>query len=148
MTPIASFLTEDHRACDALLAEAETAAQAGRWPETVAMLDRFAAAVRCHLDREEAILFPAFEQATGSRQGPTAVMRMEHEQVRAMLLQLDAAASSRDRGRFLGLAESLMVLVQQHNMKEEQILYPMCDQVLVDAKALTDRMAARKPDPA
>jgi len=30
---------------------------------------------------------------------------------------------------FLGLAETLMLLMQQHNMKEEQVLYRMMDQV-------------------
>ncbi len=30
----------------------------------------------------------------------------------------------------LSLSESMMILLQQHNMKEEQMLYAMCDRVI------------------
>ena len=29
-----------------------------------------------------------------------------------------------------GIADTLLIMMQQHNMKEENILYPMCDQHL------------------
>ena len=31
---------------------------------------------------------------------------------------------------YLGVAETLLIMMQQHNMKEENVLYPMCDQHL------------------
>ena len=37
----------------------------------------------------------------------------------------------KDMEQFLGDTETLMVLMQQHNAKEEQILYPLSDQVLM-----------------
>ena len=42
-----------------------------------------------------------------------------------------------------GLAQSLLVLIQQHNMKEEQVLYPMADQVLAAPGEVVAEMAAR-----
>ena len=38
-------------------------------------------------------------------------------------------------------AETLLIMTQQHNMKEENILYPMCDQHLADvSEALIGRL--------
>ena len=78
------------------------------------------------------MLFPAFEDATGMRMGPTQVMRMEHEQMRAMMNAAAAALAGGDREGFLGQVDSLLITMQQHNMKEENVLYPMCDQHLAD----------------
>ena len=33
----------------------------------------------------------------------------------------------RSKNHFFGVSESLMMLMQQHNMKEEQMLYKMAD---------------------
>ena len=58
------------------------------------------------------------------------MMRHEHEQMRALLSQLAAACAARDGEAYAGTAETLLMLMQQHNMKEENILYPMCDRAL------------------
>lgn len=76
------------------------------------------------------MLFPAFENATGMTQGPTQVMRMEHGQMRELTEQMNQALAAQDADAFAGAAETLLILMQQHNMKEENILYPMCDQAL------------------
>jgi len=88
-----------------------------------------------HLAAEENILFPQFEQATGQTAGPTQMMRLEHNQMRQLLTDMDQAVTDQDDATWLGLSETLMMLIQQHNMKEQQILYPMTDQVFGDAAA-------------
>ena len=84
-----------------------------------------------HFEAEEGVLFPAFEAATGMGHGPTEMMRHEHEQMRTLLAQLESACDAHDGDGYSGIAETLLMLMQQHNMKEENILYPMCDRVLV-----------------
>ena len=54
--------------------------------------------------------------------GPTRMMRMEHEQMRQLFSELAEALENRDKDGYLGLSETLMILMQQHNMKEEQVL--------------------------
>lgn len=76
-------------------------------------------------------MFPAFEARTGMTQGPTMIMRSEHEQMTDLLDQMAGAVASKDRNAYLGDADTLLVLMQQHNMKEEQMLYQMADQALV-----------------
>lgn len=130
MADIRETLPPHHKHCDELFAAAEEAAQQGDWAACAAVQSRFAAELLAHLDAEEALLFPAFENATGMTQGPTQVMRMEHGQMRELTEQMNQALAAQDADAFAGAAETLLILMQQHNMKEENILYPMCDQAL------------------
>jgi hemerythrin-like domain-containing protein len=80
---------------------------------------------------EEEVLFPAFEQATGMTDGgPTFVMRSEHDQMRGLLEQMETAADGGDRDELIDLGDTLLMLIQQHNQKEEQMLYPLAEQAL------------------
>jgi iron-sulfur cluster repair protein YtfE (RIC family) len=140
MTSISDFMTQDHRHCDDSYATAEEKVAAGQWDEAGQSWTTFRNALETHLHKEEGVLFPAFEAQTGNTQGPTAVMRMEHEQMRSLVSEMEEAIVAKDADSFLGLAETLMILTQQHNMKEEQILYPMSDQVLGDPDRLIKQM--------
>ena len=62
-------------------------------------------------------------------------MRMEHEQVRQLLSDLLAAAGAEDATDCVGIIETLHMVVQQHNAKEEGILYPIADRALEDQAA-------------
>jgi len=144
MESISSFLTHDHRACDEEFASMENAVAQLNWQEAQEKFDKFKNDLLHHFDMEEKVMFEAFEQRTGMTQGPTMVMRMEHEQMRQILDQLNADIQSQDKDHFFGVSESLMMLMQQHNMKEEQMLYAMADahlgadvaKVVEDMKAL------------
>ena len=50
--------------------------------------------------------------------------------IRELLANLDSAVTARDADEYVGLSETLLILLQQHNLKEEQVLYPMSDQLL------------------
>jgi len=64
------------------------------------------------------------------RMGPTQMMRMEHAQMRTLLDEAQDALTRDNAEEYVGLADTLLIMMQQHNMKEENILYPMCDQHL------------------
>ncbi len=130
MTTIRSFMTDDHRRCDDLFAEAEQAIAKKNLPAAKAAFAHFRNSLLAHFDCEEKTLFPTFEAKTGMRMGPTQVMRMEHSQMRALLDDAAGALERDDADDYLGLADTLLIMMQQHNMKEENILYPMCDQHL------------------
>jgi hemerythrin-like domain-containing protein len=57
-------------------------------------------------------------------------MRMEHEHMRELMQEMARAVAESSQDRYLGLSETLNMLMQQHNLKEENMLYPMSDQVL------------------
>ena len=127
---IAQYLTEEHRKCDRLYAEAEEAVLKGDWDKAKELYEKFKEKTLLHFEKEEEVLFPEFEERTGMTMGPTQVMRMEHNQARELLEKLGKAVEEKNKDEFLSAGESLMILIQQHNMKEEQILYPMTDQNL------------------
>ena len=123
-------LPAHHKHCDDLFVAAEDAVQRHDWAAADTSFARFHAQMQAHFQAEEDLLFPAFEAATGMSAGPTQMMRHEHEQMRSLLSQLAEACAARDDQGYAGVAETLLMLMQQHNMKEENILYPMCDQAL------------------
>ena len=127
---ILEFLTAEHRGCDENFAIAEEAAQAGDLARCQHEFQRFQRVTELHVKKEEQELFPVFEQVSGNTLGPTRVMRLEHQQVRETLAEMNSALDHGDLAEFLGQAETLLILMQQHNIKEEQMLYPMCDRVL------------------
>ncbi|MDP2961616.1 MAG: hemerythrin domain-containing protein [Sulfurimicrobium sp.] len=143
MTSISAFLTPDHQHCDSLFAAAEAAAGQGDWHAAAEAWSRFNDALRHHFAMEEEALFPAFEARTGMTQGPTQMMRMEHVQMRELLDQMTDAVQRQNSDAFLGDCETLLIIMQQHNMKEEQMLYLMADQVLAgEAEDVVGRMRA------
>lgn len=122
------FLTQDHRACDLLWADVEAAADEGDLSVTQQRFGQFAAVMERHFGFEEATLFPALEDATGMHgMGPTAVMRHEHAQMRRVLASMADELGKGNTQGLLDHGDTLLMLVQQHNLKEEHILYPMAD---------------------
>jgi hemerythrin-like domain-containing protein len=146
MNTILEFLGNDHRACDELFASAEAAVAKTDWDAARRQFESFQAALAHHLAMEESVLFPAFEARTGMSSGPTEVMRMEHGQMRGLLQDMAHAVADADQQRFLGLSETLNMLMQQHNVKEENMLYPMSDRALGEERERVIRdMAAVAP---
>ncbi len=127
---ITAPLSQHHKYCDELFADAEDACANGDWASGEQAFARLLEQLETHFTGEEELLFPAFEAATGMTSGPTEIMRGEHRQMRELLAQMKGALACHDGDVFGGAAETLLILMQQHNMKEENILYPMCDRAL------------------
>jgi hemerythrin-like domain-containing protein len=132
MESIRDLMTDDHRRCDDCFAAVEQAIDSGAWERAGISFSRFREAVLRHLAVEESVLFPAFEARTGMRAGPTEVMRGEHAQMRELIAAAEVSLLNKDAEDYSGNAETLLIMTQQHNMKEENILYPMCDQHLAE----------------
>lgn len=140
MSPLKTLLADHHTHCDDLFAQCEQAANDNDWPACIDHSTRFFAAMESHFRAEEDTLFPAFEQATGMNAGPTEVMRSEHTQMRTLLASLLEAAQAKSEADFFGASETLLVFMEQHNRKEEGILYPLCDEHIAEAGSLAERL--------
>lgn len=125
---IGNYLSSDHRRCDDYFAAAEECSAKQDWAAATASFEQFQSGLIHHFEMEEQVLFPAFERATGNTQGPTQIMRREHEQMRELFAGMAAAIAAKDADEYAGLSETLLILLQQHNLKEEQVLYPMSEQ--------------------
>lgn len=144
MPTLTEPLRDHHQHCDDLFVAAENAVRAGDWTGAGPAMTAFLDAMETHFAAEEEMLFPAFEAATGMSMGPTHVMRHEHAQMRELFKQMREALSGGDAKAYASAADTLLVLMQQHNMKEENILYPMCDRNLgAEATTLGPRLRER-----
>lgn len=129
MSTIKEYLTTDHGRCDEFFAAMEAKAN-DSISDAKADFEEFAKVTERHFQMEERVMFVEFETKTGMTQGPTQMMRHEHAQMRNLTKQMGEAIDAGDKDKFFGLSETLMILMQQHNMKEEQMLYPMAQQHL------------------
>ena len=136
---VAALLGHDHRRLDAVLADVKQCLSRGEVERAAARFTVFSAGLDRHIEAEETILLPAFEQLTGATEGgPTHVMRAEHAEIRKLMAEVAehlASASAADRTMPLA---ALTARLYAHNGKEERILYPATDQVVGDAAARDD----------
>lgn len=140
---IAATMTADHRHCDHLLATFEERVAAKDWRQAMGDGQGLAAALLDHFAREEQRLFSELLAVDPRAGGPVQLMTLEHHQMRALLADLEGAIGKRDADECLGLVETLHFLIQQHNAKEEGILYPLADQGLGSrAAGLLDQLRA------
>ena len=146
MAGLADILLQHHRHCDQFFALALEAAAASDWEGFKRQIAALHGELDRHIDFEETDLFPAFEHASGLSAGPTQVMRAEHAEMRELLDALGAAQPRIDPEGCRAELEQLRAILQAHNVKEETVLYPACDQLLgartdlLDgAQALIDR---------
>lgn len=102
----------------------------------------------CHHRKEEGVLFEAMVSAgLPPHGGPIAVMLMEHEQGRTFTRGLRAGVKQWESGdeaarrSIVANANGYIALLRDHIMKEDQVLFPMADQILAptqEAQVLRD----------
>ncbi len=133
-------MTQDHRECDNLYAPLEQAISTGDFEKALELFVPFRDAMLRHFAMEEEVLFPKMEEFIGGGEGPIYVMKMEHDQIRSIINQLGEAIEAKNRDKALGFGETFMIMTQQHNMKEEQILYTMAEQLPFDKEEVLAKM--------
>jgi hemerythrin-like domain-containing protein len=110
------------------------------WAKAQAIL--LQSAISAHAQLEDELLFSALDNHLGQG-GPVAVMRMEHEEIEGTLNAIPEIQNVETIcSRLLGVIQ----VARQHFMKEEQILFPLADQVLGSEQlhALGERWAERR----
>ena len=127
MSSVSRYMRADHRYCDGLFDLIEPLGRKGKWEEARQALLAFRCALEQHLEREERVLFPAMEEAHSGPLGPTRMMRMEHDGMRALLTAADGAGARSDVEELSAVMETLRIMMHQHNLKEESVLYPLAD---------------------
>jgi len=86
-----------------------------------------AAGLATHARIEDDLLFVALEGPLGPNGGPLAVMREEHAEVEGTLERLTRVDDVQEAD---ALASHLASVAREHFAKEEQVLFPMAEQLL------------------
>ncbi len=122
---VGQVLEHDHHAIDAEFARFREGLERGEWLREP--FERAAEALRHHIFVEEEALFPVLR--VGGLVGPVFVMLREHAEIWQALDAIEAEVG-RDTTRALAAMASMIAVLEPHNSKEEQILYPASGQVL------------------
>lgn len=132
---VTEFLQTDHKRLDAIFNRFLKDVKERRWEEATKGFREFRIGLKRHIRAEEDILFPVFEEKTGmSEGGPTAVMRMEHQEIQELLDKILSAAEDSEDAQVGDFANRIVNILTDHNMKEEHILYPESDEFLSEAE--------------
>ena len=129
MTTILEFMSVDHDRLDNKIKMYST--------EKLADVERaesiflsFKSELERHIIWEEDILFPVFERKTGIKDGgPTSVMRMEHIQIKNHLQEIKRKLHAKIIQDPCKEEVALFKVLELHNQKEENILYPSIDKL-------------------
>ena len=96
---------------------------------------------RFHHAKEEDILFEALiENGMPRANSPVAAMLMEHDQGRAFVRGMELAASKALHGEaeqvaaLVSNARGYLELLREHISKEDEILYPLAERLIPEAK--------------
>ncbi len=144
MESINDYMMKDHAICDATFERAADAARSADWAKLQRESSDFLARIARHIEIEENRLFPTFEESSGmSTGGPTETMRSEHVQMQPLFAQMREAAAAQNAASYLEASGALHEILTQHNMKEEQMMYPMLDSSL-GPKGAADMVAECK----
>ena len=131
---VSDFLGADHRRLEAILSTVEALGESGDFVAAAARFTDFARGLSRHIDMEETVLFPFFEERTGMTNGPTAVMRGEHVEIRRLLETLASALEASDAPAFRAADRRLHEILTAHDHKEERVLYPLSDRAAGDER--------------
>ena len=135
---INGFFEKDHDEIDAILVGVDY----GRPGEALPRFEEFDRRLERHIVWEESLLFPAAVSAAPHLEhGPVAVMKMEHERIRERKAEAIRRLRGGDASGASRAVEEMLEVLRPHNMKEERILYPACDQFLAGPAA--DALLAR-----
>jgi len=142
------ILMEEHTIIKRVLTALETAAQrlergqvvrSGFFIDTAEFIKGFADG--CHHMKEEGVLFKAMVASGMPAQGgPISMMLAEHEQGRAYTRAMREAAQKLHSGdesardQVIRSARGYVALLRQHIYKEDNILFPMANQVISQAE--------------
>jgi len=144
MPKIADVMTNDHKRCDEIFAQAEEAVANAvsdeDWEKAGALYKEFEDEVEHHFIMEETVLFPAYTVKTNLSSVTDALMQ-DHMQLRIIIFEAGESIKVKDQEQFLGQSETLLMMLQQHNKKEERKLYTMADSAFrVEADELLTKM--------
>lgn len=128
---ISTLMSQDHRDCDNAYEMIETFLEQKNFTMAKNAFVKWRDTNLKHFSIEEEILFLETIKAMGVKIPPIMVMEMEHVQIRNCFLEIEKSLQAEDITKFHQLAEACMIMIQQHNMKEEQILYPIIDRAIL-----------------
>jgi hemerythrin-like domain-containing protein len=144
-TDVTSFLSlvEVHEHLNELFLTHQEALLADDMQAAAARLAAYEQLLRAHMNDEEARLLPVYERAGRIQGGAVEFFTGEHRKmlemlarIREQLARIGNEPTARDRIRLFDEESRYKLLVEHHDQREQNILYPTLDRITDDAERL------------
>lgn len=139
---VIELLGADHGRLDVIFADVKRTLADGDVAAARVRFGEFCEGLEHHIEAEEQVLFPVFEEMAGAAQGgPTAVMRAEHLELKKLMAEVACGLETVPEEGLTTPLAALTARIYAHNGKEERILYPTTDRLAREAGTLDELMS-------
>ena len=138
------FLTDEHKAIrravdvlNAMTDRAEQNVQVDRHDVNALLIFLHYFGDACHQAKEETILFPALQSSEGFTSSfEPGTLLTGHNEERALIEQTQLTLFTDKHSEFVANARRLIDLISEHLTKEENVVFPLAEQILTREKAM------------
>lgn len=130
---VAEFLIWDHDRLDRLLDEVNQNIAEGDWDRACTRIRQFRTGLFHHADQEDNVLWTAIGELSDEHYDLIQTMKDDHREFKDWVNEMVNAVEAHSRTEFENANANLLGVMVEHNMKEENVLYPFLDRRLDDS---------------
>jgi len=116
-----NWLVHDHHKYDEMLTECEMAAEMADWKDAVRLFNEFTSDLKLHMQLEDEVLYPIFEQKETNPESEITELHEEHDNLVRLLRDLITVIKSKNIDHFLESLLPLHKAMNEHNEHEEAV---------------------------
>ncbi|MEK8089708.1 hemerythrin domain-containing protein [Thermithiobacillus plumbiphilus] len=130
METLSQIFTEHHHLLDRLFDAARASIKGGDWMLAEPEFQHFRREIEKHMAVEESYLFPAMTAGADAQDiALVEILRKGHQDLRSFFEEILEAILSHDAEEALALMDTVSIILEQHDKREEDELYPAVDRL-------------------
>ena len=140
-----NWLIHDHHKYDEMLTECELAADMADWKDAIQLFDKFTTELKLHMQLEDEVLYPLFEEKQSDDDDEMSILHEEHENLMRLLRDLVCVIKTKNIDHFMDSLVPLHKAMNEHNEHEEMVFERLgSDSLLTRHDEITERLSAIK----
>lgn len=140
-----NWLIHDHHKYDEMLTECELAADMADWKDAIQLFDKFTTELKLHMQLEDEVLYPLFEEKQSDDDDEMSILHEEHENLMRLLRDLVCVIKTKNIEHFMDSLVPLHEVMNEHNEHEEMVFEHLgSDSLLTRHDEITERLSAIK----
>ena len=142
MNKTTNWLIHDHRKYDEMLTECEMAADMADWKDAVQIFNTFANDLKLHMQLEDEVLYPIFEEKESDAENEINQLQEEHDNIVRLLRDLVDVIKNKNIDHFMESLLPLHEAMNEHNEHEESVFQRLgSDSLLMRRDEIMDRLS-------
>ena len=138
-----NWLVHDHHKYDEMLTECEMAAEMADWKGAIRLFNTFTTELKLHMQLEDEVIYPLFEQKETDSENEIAELQDEHENIVRLLRDLVDVIKTKNIDHFMESLLPLHETMNEHNTHEEAVLLSLGnDSLLVQREEVMSRLSS------